>query len=163
MSAKSLNTETGMSAELAWEVADPFFEPITVRPEDTDVMGHTNNVTYLGWLERVAWNHSRALGMTIERYRELNAGCVVRRHELDYLAASFVGELLMVATWIEENDRRLSMWRRYQIIRPADGRTVLRGRSHFVCVDMVHGRPRRQPPEFLEVYLPAQPLPSVAT
>lgn len=150
-----------MTAELRWEVANPFVEPVIVRAEDTDVMGHTNNVVYLGWLERVAWHHSQALGMTIERYHELNAGCVARRHEIDYLAATFAGEQLIVGTWIEENDGRLSMWRAYQIIRPSDGRTVLRGRTHWVCIDMKTGKPRRQPPEFIEAYVAAD-LPAAA-
>jgi len=145
-----------LHSALNWEVPKPFLEAVTVRPEDTDVMGHTNNVVYLGWLERVAWSHSRALGMSIERYRELNAGCVARRHELDYLAATFAGEDLVLATWIDENDGRLSMWRAYQIIRPADGRTVMRGRTHWVCIDMKTGKPRRQPPEFVAAYVPAE-------
>lgn len=149
-----------MTADLRWEVSDPYLETVTVRAEDTDAMGHTNNVVYLGWLERVAWSHSRSLGMSIERYRELNAGCVARRHELDYLAATFAGEKLILGTWIDENDGRLGMWRGYQIIRPADGRTVMRGRTHWVCVDMTTGRPRRQPPEFIAAYVAVQPPPT---
>lgn len=144
------------SPALRWEVANPFVEPVIVRPEDTDDMGHTNNVVYLRWLEQVAWSHSKSLGMSLERYRELNAGCVARRHELDYLAATFAGEALLLGTWIDENDGLLSMWRGYQIIRPADGRTVMRGRTHWVCVNMATGKPRRQPPEFLAVYRPAE-------
>ncbi|MCK9192373.1 MAG: acyl-CoA thioesterase [Nevskia sp.] len=139
---------------LQWEHPRPFVNTLVVRPEDTDAMGHTNNVVYLGWLEAAAWGHSHALGMSIERYRELNAGCVVRRHELEYMAATFAGETLAVGTWIDENDGRLGMWRAYQVIRPADGRTVMRARTLWVCVDMKTGKPRRQPPEFLAVYMP---------
>lgn len=140
-----------------WDVVYPHVLPVTVRPEDTDGMGHTNNVAYLGWLERVAWDHSHKLGMNIERYRALDAGCVVRRHELDYFAPTFAGEELLLGTWIIENDARLTMWRGYQIIRPADRKLVLRGKTLWVCVDMKHGRPRRMPPEFA-VYVPAQPV-----
>lgn len=145
-------------ARLDWDVVYPHVLPVTVQPEDTDGMGHTNNVAYLGWLERVAWNHSHKLGMTLERYRTLDAGCVVRRHELDYFAPTFAGEQLLLGTWIIENDARLTMWRGYQIIRPADRKVVLRGKTLWVCVDMKHGRPRRMPPEFA-VYVAAQPAP----
>lgn len=96
-------------APLNWDVVYPHVLPVTVRPEDTDGMGHTNNVVYLGWLERVAWDHSHKLGMTLDRYKALDAGCVARRHELDYLAPTFVGEELRVGTWIMENDRRLTI------------------------------------------------------
>jgi acyl-CoA thioester hydrolase len=47
------------------------------------------------------------------------------------------------------------MWRAYQILRPKDGRTVLRGRTHWVCVDLKTGKPRRMPHEFVEGYKPA--------
>lgn len=144
-------------AHLDWDVVYPHVLPVTVQPADTDGMGHTNNVAYLGWLERVAWDHSHKLGMNIERYRALDAGCVVRRHELDYFAPTFAGEELLLGTWIIENDARLTMWRGYQIIRPADRKLVLRGKTLWVCVDMKHGRPRRMPPEFA-VYVPAQPV-----
>jgi len=135
-----------------WEHPAPFIETVVVRPEDTDAMGHTNNVNYLGWLEHAAWAHTHALGMSLEQYRALNAGVVVRRHELEYFAPTFAGETLQVGTWIDENDGRISLWRAYQIVRPSDGRTVMRARTLWVCVDMNTGRPRRQPPEFLAVY-----------
>ncbi len=140
--------------ELSWEVDQPFVQALTVRTEDLDRFGHTNNVVYLSWLERVAWAHTQFLGLDFSDYERLGCGCVVRRHELDYLAATFAGDELLAATWIAQNDGRLSMWRGYQIIRPHDGRTVLRGRTHWVCVDLATGKPRRQPAEFIAAYRP---------
>lgn len=137
---------------LAWDVSRPFVETVLVGPEHLDAFGHTNNVVYLQWLERVAWAHSTALGLDWAAYQRLGAGCVARRHELDYLAATFAGQTLRLGTWIYENDGRLSMWRRYQIIRVDDGKTVLRGQTHWVCIDPISGRPKRQPPEFVEAY-----------
>ncbi|MBL6750100.1 MAG: acyl-CoA thioesterase [Nevskia sp.] len=142
----------------AWDVAAPFVQAIRVGAEDLDRFGHTNNVVYLSWLERVAWAHSQQLGLGFSDYERIGCGCVARRHELDYLAPTFAGDELLVATWIAENDGRLSMWRGYQIIRASDGRTVLRGRTHWVCVDLASGKPRRQPPEFVVAYKPAVPL-----
>ena len=137
---------------LSWDVPAPFTLAVTVGPEHLDAYQHTNNVVYLGWLEQVAWAHSNALGLDMAAYCRLNVGCVARRHELDYLAPTFAGDALMLATWIHENDGRLSMWRRYQIIRVADAKTVLRGATQWVCVDMTTGRPKRQPPEFVAAY-----------
>ncbi|HSW15076.1 MAG TPA: thioesterase family protein [Solimonas sp.] len=140
----------------AWDVARPFIERVAVGPEHLDRFGHTNNVMYLQWLEKVAWSHSVSLGFGFDDYERVGAGCVARRHELDYLAATFAGDELLLATWIHENDGKLSMWRRYQIIRAGDGKTVLRGQTHWVCIDMKTGRPRRQPEEFLKAYVPLQ-------
>ena len=77
--------------------------------------------------------------------KTLGCGCVARKHELEYLAPTFAGEELWLGTWVHENDGKLSMWRAYQILRPKVGRTVLRGRTHWVCVDLKTGKPRRLP------------------
>ncbi|MEC9362689.1 MAG: acyl-CoA thioesterase [Sinimarinibacterium flocculans] len=131
-----------------WDVERPHLDAVTVGAEHLDRFGHTNNVVYLAWLERVAWSHSVSLGLDFEAYERIGAGCVARRHELDYLAPTFGGDRLWLATWVHENDFRLSMWRRYQIVREGDGKTVLRGATQWVCVDMASGRPRRMPAEF---------------
>lgn len=141
--------------ELKFDVVAPYTQVITVDSGHLDEFGHTNNVVYLSWLQDVAWAHSVSLGFGMEDYRRVGAGCVVRRHELEYLAATFAGDRLHVATWIAENAGRLDMWRAYQIIRAQDGRTVLRGRTQWICVDMKTGKPRRQPPEFIAAYRPA--------
>jgi acyl-CoA thioester hydrolase len=136
-----------------WDVPAPFIESATIAAADVDRFGHTNNVVYLSLLERVAWSHSESLGLDFDAYEKLGAGCVARRHELDYLAPTFAGEQLWLATWVHENDFRLSMWRRYQIVRASDRKTVLRGQTQWVCVDMKSGRPKRMPPEF-QAYQP---------
>ena len=147
-----------MSADsLQWDVVSPFVQTLEVGAVHLDAFGHTNNVVYLSWLQDVAWAHSVALGFGMEDYRRVGAGCVARRHELDYLAATFAGDRLHIATWVAENAGRLDMWRAYQIIREQDRKTVLRGRTHWICVDMTSGRPRRQPPEFVAAYKPARP------
>lgn len=142
---------------LPWDVVAPFTQAVAVKPEHIDEFGHTNNVVYLGWLEQVAWAHSVSLGLSMQDYRRLGCGCVARKHELEYFAPTFAGEELLLATWVHENDGRLSMWRGYQILRPRDRKTVLRGRTHWVCVDLASGKPRRMPPEFVSAYRPATP------
>ena len=137
---------------MRWDVDSPYVEIIEVAAGHLDAFGHTNNVVYLSWLQDVAWAHSVSLGFGMDDYRRVGAGCVARRHELDYLAATFAGDRLHVATWIAENGGRLDMWRSYQIIREQDRRTVLRGRTHWICVDMQTGKPRRQPAEFVAAY-----------
>lgn len=145
------------ASDLPWDVLTPHWQRVVVDPSHLDGFGHTNNVVYLSWLEQVAWEHSLSLGLSLEDYRRLGAGCVARRHELDYLAPTFEHDVLWVATWIAETDARLTMWRAYQVIRESDRRTVMRGRTQWVCVDMASGRPRRMPPEFTAAYRVAEP------
>lgn len=127
---------------------------MTVLDSHQDAFGHTNNVSYLEWLEKAAWSHSEALGLNIAAYYDLGCGCVVRKHELNYCLPSYVGEELAIGTWISANDGKLSTTRDYQIIRLHDNKTILTGRTHFVTVDMQTGKAKRMPPEFIKAYVP---------
>lgn len=139
--------------ELNWDLPSPHILSLQVDDSHIDEMGHTNNVVYLGWLEKAAWAHSNALGLDWNQYQKLNRALVARRHEIDYLAATFPGDELQLGTWIVGNDRKLSVTRRYQIIRLRDGVTVLRGLTHWVCIEIDSGKPRRMPPEFADGYV----------
>ncbi len=139
---------------LPWDYGlPPFLRQINVGEDHIDIMGHTNNVVYVSWLEDVAWGHSKALGLGWERYQQLNRAMVARRHEVDYLAATFAGDELVMGTWITENDRKLSITRRYQLIRLKDSVTVLRGCTKWVCVALDSGKPKRMPEAFVDGYV----------
>jgi acyl-CoA thioester hydrolase len=138
-----------------WDYPEPFTLATRVKPEDIDGLNHTNNTVYVKWCERVAWAHSVSLGLDLERYRELNRAMAITRSEYDYLQASREGEEIVVATWITDWDRKLTMHRHFQAIRPADGVTVLRAAMRFACIDLASGRPKRIPQAFLEGYGPA--------
>lgn len=140
--------------ELNWDIPKPFVVEEQVRDEDVDILGHTNNVTYLRWLELAAWGHSVHLGLDMAAYEAENRAMVVHRHEIDYLGASYAGEEVHIGTWLVGNDGKLSLWRRYQVIRLRDNQTLVRGLTHFVCTDLKSGRPRRMPAAFVAGYAP---------
>ena len=77
---------------------------------------------------------------------------VVRRHELEYLAASHEGQRILVGTWITGNDRRLRLRRRFQMVNAETGETLLRGLTDFVCINIETGRATRMPAEFTDAY-----------
>ena len=146
--------QADVSADRVWDIEQPFSIEIAVHADDIDRLGHVNNAVYLQYMERAAWAHTEARGLSWDIYRDLDTACVVHRHELDYLAAVGTGERLRVATWIIENDGRLTMWRGFQIRRAAGGDTVLRARTRYVCVGLSSGRPRRMPRCFVQAYRP---------
>ena len=135
-----------------WDLPDPFALELDVVANDIDELGHANNAVYVRWMERCAWRHSQHLGLDLAAYRQLDRAMAVVRHEVDYLASAYQGEHLCMGTWIVESDHRLRMLRRFQLIRPADGVTLLRARTTFACIELSSGRPRRMPPEFVEGY-----------
>lgn len=137
---------------LDWDLPTPFVIDIEVDATDIDEYDHANNTAYLRWVEQVSWAHSKCLGLDLARYRALDRAMAVHRHELDYLAPAFEGERLKLATWIVGCDGRLTLTRRFQLIRPADGRTLLRARTRFACIELSSGRPRRLPGEYATTY-----------
>jgi acyl-CoA thioester hydrolase len=135
-----------------WDFPHPHILETTVQPADIDGLMHTNNAVYVTWCEQSAWSHSEALGLGLEDYRRLNRAMAVTHAEYDYLQASRLGDDILAATWIVEWDGKLTMRRRFQIVRAADRVTLLRGNVRFACIDLESGRPRRLPPEFLQGY-----------
>ena len=140
---------------ISWDYPEPFTRDIVVQAADIDGLGHTNNTVYAKWCEDVAWDHSASLGLDLDSYRQLDRAMAVMRSEYDYLQAAYEGDRLVAATWIVHWDGKLTMQRRFQIIRPADGATLLRGLVRFACIQLSTGRPKRMPPEFIEGYGPA--------
>lgn len=140
-----------MNTTDAWDHAGPHILRVSVQAEHIDLMQHTNNVNYLQWVENVAWDHSEKLGLTPSHYQACGHGLVVRQHELNYLAATRLGDELWLGTWITQIDK-LSLYRQFQFIRAGDGQTVFRARTHYVCVDIAQGRVKRMPLEFTQTY-----------
>ncbi|MGO2132210.1 MAG: acyl-CoA thioesterase [Halomonas sp.] len=137
---------------MCWDLPSPFVIELLVESSAIDHFGHANNAQYLRWIEQVSWAHSAVLGLDLARYRELDRAMVVHRHELDYLAPALEGDRLQLATWIVACDGRLTLNRRFQLLRPADGRTLLRARTRFACIAISSGRARRLPAEFRQCY-----------
>jgi len=142
-----------------WDLPSPFVHAVSALAADIDAFGHVNNSVYLRWLDQTAWAHSAALGVTAEHCVTSRRGMVVWRSQLHYQAPSHAGDRLEIGTWLVFEDARLRVDRRFQIRRPADGRTLLRGLIHYVCADLDSGRPKRMPVEFVDRY---RPLPEVA-
>lgn len=136
---------------LEWDLPDPFVMPITVGDADLDRLGHTNNVVYVRWLEEISWAHIESLGMTWERQQAAGRAMAITRTEIDYLGAANRDEHLLLGTWLVGFDGRLRSARRFQLIRPADGRTLVRALSRHACLDLATQRPARVPADMAEI------------
>lgn len=136
---------------LAWDLPDPFTMTITVQPEDTDRLGHANNVVYVRWLEEVSWAHIESLGMTWALHEETGKAMAITHTEVAYLAPANAGDQLVLGTWLTGWDGRFRSARQFQLIRRSDGKTLLRGLSTHACVDMKSQRPSRAPKAFVDI------------
>lgn len=142
-----------MSIANSWDLPAPHILELTVGAPDIDAYNHVNNAVYVTWCDRIAWDHSAAQGLPLERCLELDRGMAVVRTVIQYLRPALLGDVVHIATWIVPVESRLRVRRRFQIKRPADDCTLARAEIEYVCIELSSGRPMRWPPEFRERYV----------
>ena len=140
--------------QLNWDYPNPFTVKVKVLPEEIDQLGHANNRVYLNWIMKAAYTHSESLGLSVDDYLNIGVAMVAKRHELNYIAATFVNDELIIGTWIATNDNRFNSQRNYQIIRLSDNKTILQAETDWVSVNIQTGKPQRMPEEFIQCYKP---------
>ena len=140
--------------QLNWDYPNPYTVKVKVLPEEIDQLGHANNRVYLNWIMKAAYTHSESLGLSVDDYLNIGVAMVAKRHELNYIAATFVNDELIIGTWIATNDNRFNSQRNYQIIRLSDNKTILRAETDWVSVNIQTGKPQRMPEEFIQCYKP---------
>lgn len=133
------------ASSINWQWPHPFVKKITIKTTDTDRLGHTNNVRYLEWLEGIAWEHIKSLGSGWEEMHKLGNALAITRTEIDYIAASYKDDELLLGTWITASDQRFKCARHFQLIRLRDTKTILRAHMQFACISLKNGRPTKMP------------------
>ena len=125
----------------------PFVCEITIAPNLLSrAIPHVSNIEYVRWLDRAAELHSDELGFTRATMLEQNIMWFVARHEIDYLAETWLNDRLLIATWVRDFSR-VKSWRDYAIVRPADEQVICRAATLWVLVDLDTRRPKRIPAE----------------
>jgi acyl-CoA thioester hydrolase len=142
-----------MSAANGFDLPRPHVIELAVGAADIDAYNHVNNAVYVTWCDRIAWDHSAALGLPIERCLELDRGMAVVRTVIQYLRPALLGDVVHIATWIVPVDSRLRVRRRFHIKRMADDVTLARAEIEYACIELSSGKPMRWPPEFRERYV----------
>ena len=135
-----------------WQWPNPHLKEITVKAKDTDKLGHANNVRYLEWLESISWDHIEALGCGWEVKEKIGKAMVIIRTEIDYMAASYENDQLLLGTWITSSDMKFQSSRHFQLIRLSDGKTVLKAKMNFVCISLKTGQPAKMPELFVTAH-----------
>lgn len=117
-----------------------------VCERDLDDLGHANNISYLKWMQSAALAHSAAQGWSVEAYRELGQGWVVRSHQIEYLAAARLNDEIIVRTFVADLKKVTSL-RRFIISRAADATILAKAATDWAFVDYRSGLPKRIPLE----------------
>ena len=140
--------------QVIWDYPNPFTVSIKVSNNEIDQLGHANNQVYLDWMMKAAYEHSESLGLSVNDYLSIGIAMVAKRHEINYLSATYINDNLIVGTWIATNDNRFRSMRKYQIIRMGDQKTILRAETDWVSLNIDNGKPERMPDEFIRCYQP---------
>jgi acyl-CoA thioester hydrolase len=159
-----VDEELGMLSHaniLKWKYPHPFVRTWKITQEHIDHYQHTNNVAYLSRLERLAWEHSRSLGLEFSDYQSLDRAMVITQHNLQYHAPSHLNDKLACATWIVKCDHKFRLSRCFEFIKLGDNRkdeersntkVVFSAQTDFVCCSLSTGMPKKMPKAFAEIY-----------
>ena len=132
----------------------PFTCEITVtKTQLSSVIEHVSNIEYVRWLDRAAELHADSLGYTRQWLLENDLMWFVARHEIDYLAEAWLGDRLIIATWVRDFGK-VKSWRDYIIVRPADNTLMCRAATLWVLVELSSRKPRRIPNEMVDKFKP---------
>ena len=128
---------------------NPIFSYSFTIPENViDENGHVNNVAYVQWMQNAAIRH----GESITEYQPAeNTTWYAREHRIEYLLPAFLGEEIEIRTWLTEI-KRVRVHRKYEFIRKADGKVIVKGETDWVYVDSETGRPLALPANVSELF-----------
>lgn len=127
-----------------------------------EVLGHVSNVRYVSWLDEAAEAHAASVGFARRTMLDQSMMWFVARHEIDYLAETWLGDELHVYTWVEDFTR-VKSWRAYVLFRLADDTVVARARTLWVLVDLTTRRPKRIAPDLISKFEPLQSAAPIAS
>ncbi len=116
---------------------------------DTDAGGVVHNIAYLRFIETARTYLAMKMGMSFEEIARTKIHPVVVRTEIDYRKPALLGDLLLVNGRVTETSG-IRFWVEFEIVRPADGATLVTCRQALALVQMPAGRPVRLPAGFPE-------------
>lgn len=126
-----------------------------VAPTDLDSLNHVNNKVYLDWLEKLAWQHSLAVGIDELTNSKFGKLMVVVQHELNYHAAAHLDDHLSLKTWLNADEKRIGCCKRkrhYEITRDSDQKIIFSAHTIWACMNLTTQKAAKLPLEFIDPY-----------
>ncbi len=133
-------------------IVKEFFYKVKVTQNEIDFNNHLNNFYYVKWMQESGIEHSKANGITFETYEKLGATWFAKSHHIEYKAPAFLGDEIVVKTWISEIGKIKSI-RKYEFYRVSDDKLLATAETVWVFVDMKSGRPTPIKDEIKTKYL----------
>ena len=128
--------------------AEVFTHKITVTEDDLDDLNHVNNVRYVQWIQDIAKHH-----WEVRATEDLKKTFfwVVIRHEIDYKKQAFLGDEIVVETYVGETTFVTS--ERFVNIRNSEtGEILVAAKSNWCLLDTETKRPTKINEELRNVF-----------
>jgi acyl-CoA thioester hydrolase len=116
---------------------------LRVRYAETDAMGVVYHTNYLIWFEVGRGEYSRQMGTDYRHWEEAGLLLPVTEATCRYLSPARYGDLVTVATWVEEIRSRMIAFA-YEARMQETGRVLATGKTVHVCINR-DGRPAQIP------------------
>lgn len=121
------------------EPAGTYEFTLPVEAADIDGLGHVNNIVYLRWVQEAAIAHWQAKASAES---QAAVAWVAVRHEIDYKAAAFLGDEILIRTWVGTASG-LTFERHTEMLRASDGKLLSRARTLWCPISIQTGKPQR--------------------
>ena len=122
-----------------------------VTDEMIDELGHVSNIAYLAWIQQVATAHCAGVGFDREAFERLGGIWMVRKHALEYLQPAYVGDEIVLASYIVDF-RGASSERKTEVRRVSDGVVLCQASTLWVYVSIQSRRATRIPKEIVPAF-----------
>lgn len=101
------------------------------------MLGHVNNVVYLQWIQEIAIAHWSAAAPEEDKKKLI---WVVTRHEIDYKRQAFLGDAILIRTWVGRA-ARLLFERHTEILNERTRTLLVQARTVWCPIDVERRRP----------------------
>ena len=119
--------------------AETYSHKRKVTKDDLDDLEHVNNVRYVQWIQDIAKEH-----WEVRATEKLKEGFIwfVIRHEIDYKKQAFIGDELLIETYVGETTFVTS--ERFVNVKNAEsGEILVAAKSTWCLLDAKSKRPKK--------------------
>lgn len=129
---------------------DIFELKLKVTSSDIDDLNHVNNVVYVQWMDKVAFEHWKFLTQKDPLPQYI---WVVLKHEIEYLKQAILGDEIIVKTWVGEtkgfkSERLMEFYKNNQLL--------VKAKTVWGMLDAENYKPSRIRENVLKVLQPAK-------
>ncbi len=129
-----------------------FESELTVRPDDIDMNNHVHNSRYLDYVLAARYDQmKRCYNMSMEEFVAQGLGWVVSSCSIQFKRSLFLGETIIVRTWIAEVGNTNAKVG-FEIIKKETGKLSSDGFFDYTLVNLKTGRAEIIPQFVIEKY-----------